>query len=164
MGIGTFLFMVAVGLMSNCTRVMQIAIGFTYVLLNALYWCLALLPPSWHWDLDRYHVDVKSEVKLPTYTEALWQAIRASGNDGTGEGKGRHCSTNWVRTTNAAPQSTAWDHWLREAEDVMNSGNDNWNAVEAYQKWQMVEDAENGMRLHEAHSQASLRAPSSAKP
>jgi len=158
MGLGTFLFMVAVGLMSNCTRVMQITIGVSYVLLNALYWVLALLPPAWHWDLDRYQVVVKSEVKLDTYTEALWQAIKASGNDESGEGKGRHCCTNWVRTTNAAPQSTAWNHWIREAEENMNAGNDNWNAIEGYQKCQMVEDAENGMLLHEAHRQTSFNA------
>jgi len=158
MGLGTFLFMVAVGLMSNCTWGMQIAIGLSYVLLNAMYWCLALLPPHWHWDLDRYDLVVKSEVKLGTYTEALWQAIKASGNDVSGEGKGRYCSTKWVRTTNAAPQSTAWNNWIKEAEEIMNNGNDNWNPIEAYQKWQMVEDAENGMLLHKHNTQTSLNA------
>ncbi|KAI9857286.1 MAG: hypothetical protein M1813_008324 [Trichoglossum hirsutum] len=144
-GIGTLLLMIAVVLMGNCTWTMQLAIGVSYILLNGLYWCAALLPARWHWDLGRYHLEKGEPKKLATYTEALWEAIRAAGKDENGNKRGERYSADWVQTSNAAPKTPAWINWRREAEDNVNIGNEKWNAVEAWQRLQTEEDVENGV-------------------
>ncbi|KAI9783691.1 MAG: hypothetical protein M1839_003539 [Geoglossum umbratile] len=146
-GIGTLLLMMAVVLMGNCTWEMQLAIGVSYILLNGLYWCAALLPASWHWDLGRYHITRAPAKSHKTYTEALWEAIRTASKDGDGASREGRYSAAWVQTSNAAPKTAAWNNWLREAEDNVNMGNDKWDAVAAWQKLQTEEDVENGTNL-----------------
>jgi len=138
-GVGTFLFMCGVVLMGNCTWVMQAALGVSYILLNGLYQVAALLPTDWHWNFSRYHLDVikdASQQQPETYTQALWQAIKASG------------STEWVRLTNAAPVSGAWSTWLEEAQDYINSGcTGSWDPQEAVSRLLKLEATEDGIVL-----------------
>ncbi|CUS10356.1 unnamed protein product [Tuber aestivum] len=137
-GVGTFLLMCGVVLMGNCTWVMQAALGVSYILLNGLYQVAALLPTSWHWDFSRYTwEEIKDESsQQETYTQALWQAIKASGN------------TEWVRLTNAAPASGAWNTWLEEAQDHINAGcTGNWDPQDALSKLLRLEATEDGIVL-----------------
>ncbi|RPB02990.1 hypothetical protein L873DRAFT_1787421 [Choiromyces venosus 120613-1] len=137
-GVGTFLLMCAVVLMGNCTWVMQAALGVSYILLNGLYQVAALLPTHWHWNFSRYIVDevLSERTQQNTYTQALWQAIKASG------------STEWVRLTNAAPVSGAWSTWLEEAQDHLNAGcTGNWDPQEAVNRLLKLEATEDGIVL-----------------
>ncbi|KAH0548340.1 hypothetical protein GP486_007980 [Trichoglossum hirsutum] len=144
-GVGTLLLMIAVVLMGNCEWVMQLAIGVSYILLNGLYWCAALLPARWHWNLGRYEITGEDPRKLGNYTEALWEAIRAASKDEYGRKRGDRYSTDWVQTSSAAPKTPAWNNWLKEAEQHVNDGTEDWNAVEAWQKLQKEEEAEAGL-------------------
>ncbi|RAH66322.1 uncharacterized protein BO66DRAFT_474271 [Aspergillus aculeatinus CBS 121060] len=114
----TLLLMAAVILFSNCGWKMQIAVGSAYVILNVLYWLLALLvEPRDIWDLTRYDV---CEVPLDhfpvkNFTQALWLAIHHAGD------------TRWVRRGDVAPLTEAWDQWLAEA--LQNVKNIEWDAV-----------------------------------
>lgn len=138
-GVGTFLFMCGVVLMGNCTWVMQAALGVSYILLNGLYQVAALLPTSWHWDFSRYiwdEVADECQKQQKSYTQALWQAIKASG------------STEWVRLTNAAPVSNAWSTWLDEARDHVDSNcTGSWDPQEAVSRLLNLEAAEDGIAL-----------------
>lgn len=144
MGLGTLLLMMAVALMSNCTWDMQLALGISYILLNALYWGAAMLPADWNWNLDRYELRLELQVKLESYTEALWQAIKITGKDGTGYRREGRYSAAWVQISAAAPKTSAWNNWLKEAEESVNIGNDEWDAVAAWQKLQKEEEVEAG--------------------
>lgn len=144
MGLGTLLLMMAVALMSNCTWDMQLALGISYILLNALYWGAAMLPADWHWNLDRYELRLELQVKLESYTEALWQAIKITGKDGTGYRREGRYSAAWVQISAAAPKTSAWNNWLKEAEESVNIGTDEWDAIAAWQKLQKEEEVEAG--------------------
>lgn len=145
MGLGTLLLMVAVALLSNCTWIMQLALSMSYIILNALYWAAALLPSSWHWNLDRYDVMFKPEVKSQNYMEALWQAIMAASRDGTGHRREGRYKTTWVQISAGAPNTQVWSKWLREAEENVNIGNDEWNARASWQKLHQEEEVEVGV-------------------
>lgn len=140
MGVGTLLLMIAVALLSNCTWVMQLVLGMSYIILNALYWGAALLPPRWHWSLDRYDMMFKPQIKSESYTEALWQAIKVSSRDETGHKREGRYKTTWVEISTAAPKTPAWNNWLREAEESVNIGNDGWDAIASWQKLQKEEE------------------------
>lgn len=59
MGVGTLLLMVSVILLGNCSWNSQLFVGAAYVVLNALYWAMGLLPRRLFWDMSRYRcVDV----------------------------------------------------------------------------------------------------------
>lgn len=133
MGIGTLLLMVGVVLLGNCKWNSQIFIGAAYVTLNALYWCMSLIPKKYFWDLSRYvlrdvtppeaknaHLttdenDQREGVK--SFTRTLWYAIRETER------------TAWVERSGAAPGTPQWKLWLREAEAAAKSGNKKWPAV-----------------------------------
>ncbi|OJJ42094.1 hypothetical protein ASPZODRAFT_137484 [Penicilliopsis zonata CBS 506.65] len=112
----TLLLMAAVILFGSCTWRMQIAVGSAYIVLNAMYWLLALLvEPRDIWDLTRYEVEEESSTRATNFTQALWLAIHHAGD------------TKWVRRADAAPISDAWDQWLAEAK--RNVHNIDWDAV-----------------------------------
>jgi hypothetical protein len=131
-GFGTFLLMVAVVLMGNCTWAMQAALGCSYIALNGLYWLAALLPPAWAWNLEAYEVKIKPSETQASFTEALWCAIRATGD------------TTWVKTNRAAPESEAWNIWLQEAH--ANVQNKEWDPVGRLQKAMEITDLEGDPR------------------
>ena len=124
MGTGTLMLMVSVILLGNCKWRSQIFIGVAYIFLNALYWCMSLLPKRYFWDLSRYDVeditpeDAKSAHKrvegesdperVPSFTRTLWYAIRETKR------------TTWVEKNGAAPHTDQWREWLDEAEDEAN--------------------------------------------
>lgn len=102
----TVLLMAAIILFSNCGWTMQIAVGVAYIILNILYFALALLmDPGEMWDLSRYDVKTVRTAKTRNYTKALWEAIRETGE------------IAWVRKGGLAPSTDAWDRWLDEAKN-----------------------------------------------
>ena len=125
MGFGTLLLMVSVILLGNCKWRSQIFIGVAYILLNALYWGMSLLPKRYFWDLSRYRVvDItpddalkaeeddpsengkqdKDPERVKSFTRTLWYAIRETRR------------TSWVEKNGAAPNTPQWREWLKEAE------------------------------------------------
>jgi hypothetical protein len=146
-GLGTLLLMVAIVLMGNCNWMMQLALGVSYILLNGLYWGAALLPLRWHWELSRYELTFGATETLETYTEALWEAIKATSRDGEDPMRNGRCDTTWVQTSNAAPKTVVWNNWLREAEVNVNSGNEKWDPVAAWQRLQDEDEVEAGVAM-----------------
>jgi hypothetical protein len=61
-GLGTLLYMVSVVLMSNCSWTMQVSLGVAYIILNGVYWALAMVPLSWYWDLPSRYVVEKNRI------------------------------------------------------------------------------------------------------
>ena len=131
MGLGTLLLMISVILLGNCKWLSQIFIGVAYIVLNALYWCMSLLPKRYFWDLSRYrveditpldargaHEDDPSEAgkyaedkdpeRVKSFTRTLWYAVRETGR------------TSWVEKNGAAPNTPQWREWLEEAEREAN--------------------------------------------
>ncbi|KAF9889134.1 hypothetical protein FE257_007623 [Aspergillus nanangensis] len=118
----TVLLMASIILFSNCGRTMQIAVGVVYIILNILYWAMALLTSPQHtWDMRRYRVEETQSVQTGNYTEVLWRAIRDTGE------------IKWVKKGDLAPATKYWKGWLKEAQD--NCKNENWDAVAAKNRW-----------------------------
>lgn len=131
-GCGTVIFMVAVILMGNSTWTMQAALAVTYLLLNAVYWFVALMPSTTHWEFPRYEIDdvTPDDAKYshnygvtmnspPPFTHSLWKAILVSKD------------TGWVRRSGAAPEGDRWDQWLKLAKRNASDNNREWDAVRA---------------------------------
>ena len=129
--LGTFLLMVSVVLLGNCNFTMQAAIGVSYIVLNGLYWCAALVEKQHFWDLSSYEweditaddakdADVKQDDSLgghASFTRTMWYAIRETKK------------TGWVSRGGAAPKTPQWEEWLRAAEENAKIGNRKWDAV-----------------------------------
>lgn len=87
---------------------MQLIIGSSFVLLNAAYWIVSILPKDglWLWQ-EQYKIitkDFESESKQ-SFTLCLWAAIRHTKQ------------IRWIKDSRASPQTDAWDSWLLEALD-----------------------------------------------
>lgn len=134
MAVGTVLLMMSVVLLGNCTWNSQVFIGASYIVLNGAYWGLGMLPRSYFWDLSRYEwIDVTPSDALqaheitrdsdvqeghPSFTRTLWYAIRETQR------------TGWVQLSGAAPGTTRWKTWLKEAEANAKRDHRGWNAVQ----------------------------------
>ncbi|PWY86508.1 hypothetical protein BO94DRAFT_556971 [Aspergillus sclerotioniger CBS 115572] len=101
----TVLLMASIILFSNCGWTMQIAVGAAYIILNILYWALALLTePQDTWDMSRFIVKQTEQKVTSSYTRALWEAIRETRK------------VEWVwKGEDLAPKTSAWDKWLKQA-------------------------------------------------
>jgi hypothetical protein len=133
-GLGTLLYMVSVVLMSNCSWTMQVSLGVAYIILNGVYWALAMVPLSWYWDLpSRYVVEKNRIFETGNYTEAVWRAIYVSG------------STKWVEDSKAIPMTTVWKDWLDKAGQ--NIKDSNWDAKGVWN------------RLNKANNRNTIRPP-----
>ncbi|KAF8866843.1 hypothetical protein BDZ45DRAFT_639245 [Acephala macrosclerotiorum] len=131
-GLGTFLLMVSVVLLGNCTFPMQAAIGTAYIILNGSFWGASLIPKKMFWDLSNYEfnevtpVDARGAEKLQadtlegraSFTRTMWYAIRETKKIG------------WVKRSGAAPSTHEWNKWLELAEKKAQAGERTWNAVE----------------------------------
>jgi len=113
--VGTVMLMGGVICLANAQIELQIAWAASYMLLGSSYWIVAALPGKLHWDYSCYTVeneclsDSKINVKgFPsenvTFTQALWKAIVVSKR------------IDWIRISNACPDTPAWRKWLEEAE------------------------------------------------
>jgi len=128
--IGTMMIMFGVISLANAQIQLQLAFAAAYILLNAAYWIVAALPSKMNWDISCFRIErqrfdksrfdktkfetAKDREKSmdpktfadhnPTFTWALWRAILATKR------------ISWVKWSNATPNSTAWDMWLRDAE------------------------------------------------
>lgn len=134
MAMGTMLLMVGVVLLGNTRFEAQVLISGSYIALNGAYWLLGMLPRRYFWDLSRYEweditpPDAKNSDKMvvgagnsgvegfPSFTRTLWYAIRETK------------STGWVERSGAAPSTSQWRQWLREAGENSRT-NRNWPAV-----------------------------------
>ncbi|KAE8451534.1 hypothetical protein EG329_003607 [Mollisiaceae sp. DMI_Dod_QoI] len=131
-GLGTFLLMVSVVLLGNCTFPMQAAIGTSYILLNGAFWGVSLIPKKLFWDLSNYefedetpldarNADQNQEDTLEgkaSFTRTMWFAIRETKKIG------------WVKKSGAAPSTPEWEKWLKLAEEKAVAGDRKWKAVE----------------------------------
>ena len=109
--LGTLFLMVGVVCMGNATLELQIGFGASYLILNAVYWIVAALPPKWFWDTDCYKVKkvlFRGGESNKTFTTALWKAIVITG------------SVNWVRTGQVAPVNKEWNSWLEMADQKIH--------------------------------------------
>ncbi|KAF8462860.1 hypothetical protein BDZ91DRAFT_764985 [Kalaharituber pfeilii] len=113
-GCGTFTLMAAVICLANCSWMLQASIGGCYLLLNALFWIAAVLPRKWLWDLEMYSIKEKGLWTANSYTVALFNLVRRTG------------TTKWAEGTGVAPQTTAWQQWLKEANE--NRLDEKWDA------------------------------------
>ncbi|PYH89093.1 hypothetical protein BO71DRAFT_117843 [Aspergillus ellipticus CBS 707.79] len=112
----TVLLMAAIILFSNCGWTMQIAVGVAYIILNILYWAMALLTePQDTWDMSRYNVTPTHMEETSSYTAALWQAIKVTQK------------VSWVRKGGLAPLSHSWDKWLEKAGTACKDPNTKWD-------------------------------------
>lgn len=105
--VGTLMLMFGVICLGNATLLLQILYAGAYLILNAAYWTVAALPPSWNWDLGHFEVKqiyYEGNEECETFTKALWRAVAISR------------STKWVNDGKVAPLSKAWRVWLEEAE------------------------------------------------
>ena len=110
-------------LIGNARWTMQAAIGGTFVALNFSYWCMALLSRKLCWNYDSIFdvTAVKGEsCAAASYTLCLQAAIRASK------------SHEWVRASNAAPDSVGWNQWSVEA--LENKNDPKWDATAAMER------------------------------
>ena len=100
---GTIILMVGVISLGNSTLPLQVAFAAAYLILNAVYWVVAALPPQWHWDLKCYKVKSEryegGEINK-SFTEALWKAIAITK------------SVKWVRLGQVAPVAEGWERWM----------------------------------------------------
>ena len=113
--VGTLMLMFGVICLGNATLLLQILYAGAYLVLNAAYWTVAALPPSWNWDLGHFKVRriyYDKEEKCKTFTDALWMAIAISR------------SIKWVVDGKVAPQNQAWKDWLTEAEQAVHNYED----------------------------------------
>lgn len=113
--VGTMMLMGGVICLANAQIQVQIAWAGSYMFLGAAYWIVAALPGKVHWDTSCYTVieeclsDSNMEKKgypseNKTFTQALWRAIVVSK------------SINWVRRSDACPDTSAWKEWLLAAQ------------------------------------------------
>lgn len=121
MALGTMLLMVGVVLLGNTRFEAQVLTSGSYIALNGVYWLLGMLPRRYFWDLSRYEwkditpEDAKNADKMvvdtrdngvggyPSFTRTLWFAIRETK------------TTGWVERSGAAPSTSQWRQWLKEA-------------------------------------------------
>ncbi|KAK0946025.1 hypothetical protein LTR48_000858 [Friedmanniomyces endolithicus] len=106
--VGTLMLMLGVIALANARLELQFAWGGAYIIINALYWIAAAMPPRLHWDLSCYDVEEQGIMggnANANFTEALWKAIMLTK------------STDWVVNGNAAPRTDAWKEWLHQARD-----------------------------------------------
>lgn len=132
-GLGTFLVMVSVVLLGNCNFNQQASIGGAYILLNGCFWGASLLDKKRFWDLTLYEIEELEKImppgdekpvssdkeERPSYTRAMWLAIKATK------------SVGWVKKSGAAPNTTEWDTWLNTAQEEVKKEVINWRAVQA---------------------------------
>lgn len=125
-GAGTVLLMVSVVLLGNCEWTMQAAIGAVFILLNGLYWAVALMPSGLHWDMSRYkwtettpeHLRNAHDPDTASFTRTMWYAIQHTKE------------VKWITDADFAPKHSFWGPWLDEALKNAEKDNKNWPAVE----------------------------------
>ncbi|KAG8157601.1 hypothetical protein KVR01_012643 [Diaporthe batatas] len=161
MAMATMLLMVGVVLLGNTRLEAQVLISGSYILLNGAYWLLGMLPRRYFWDLSRYEweditpPDAKNSDKIvtasmdsngvegyPSFTRTLWYAIRETK------------STGWVERSGAAPSTSQWKKWLREAGEKAHTDR-NWPAVS--RKDQIMRESTDGPEADHAAQHAPLR-------
>ena len=109
--VGTLMLMFGVICLGNATLLLQILYAGAYLILNAAYWTVAALPPSWNWDLGHFEVNriyYNKDEQCKNFTDALWMAIAISK------------SIKWVVDGKVSPQNQAWKDWLTDAEQAVH--------------------------------------------
>ena len=120
--VGTIMLMGGIVCLGNARIIPQLGFAAAYMIINALYWIVAALPPKVHWDTSAFTItrhrfdstkpedtDKNFTEKNKTFTQALWKVIVATR------------SVEWAKRNNTAPNSPAWAQWLKDAEANANS-------------------------------------------
>jgi hypothetical protein len=112
--VSTIMLMFGVIALGNATNNLQIAFAGSYIFLNSAYWIVAALPAKLHWDTSCFKVKMQrlegSEKNKhfadhnSTFTRALWKVIAITK------------SIDWINRSGAAPETDAWNRWLRDAK------------------------------------------------
>ncbi|KAJ5710141.1 hypothetical protein N7493_009733 [Penicillium malachiteum] len=130
LGASTICLMAAIIFFSNCSWKIQIAVGLAYIILNFMYWVLALLEsPERMWNMKaRYEIKSIESVRKENYTQVLWKAIQVAEE------------VNWIKKTDVIPGTKQWEGWLAEAK--ANLVNEQWDAEKARDRWMNIEESE----------------------
>ncbi|KAJ5338965.1 hypothetical protein N7452_005693 [Penicillium brevicompactum] len=129
LGSSTIFLMAAIIFFSNCSWEIQIAVGLAYIILNFMYWAMALLAqPEDMWDMKCRFIVKKHKgksVQTENFTEVLWEAIKATK------------SIDWIKMHKIAPNTKQWEGWLAEARKINDKLEDNkhWDPVRAKDLW-----------------------------
>lgn len=148
---GTILLMFGVVLMANCTWTMQVALGGSYLLLNALYLFAALSRNTvkrWLWDLSSVNLSkVQPRGRSPSPENSKNETPATNDIVPDDEKPTYQCSgytealwrvifetrsVAWVRTARLTPQTDAWEQWLDAAEAAAKADNDQWDPLETF--------------------------------
>ncbi|KAL5357085.1 hypothetical protein BJX96DRAFT_172207 [Aspergillus floccosus] len=110
--LATLMLMFGVVALGNSQLELQLTFGASYLFLNVAYWVVAAMPERLHWDYSALEIKEEETPVDPSakrsFTDALWQAIKQTK------------ATRWVRTGQVAPDTRAWDEWLKRAHEVTN--------------------------------------------
>ena len=133
---GAMTLMFGIVVMSNCYWTMQVAIGSSFILLNALYLLTTLcVGPGWHWDLTGFDVETVKSEAVGSFESALWKAVRLSG------------STKWLEGVHfkRLDDEKGWRAWCKEA--MRHLDDDEWDPEMA--KWRLY-SARSNMKATQA--------------
>ncbi|KAJ5723988.1 hypothetical protein N7488_002023 [Penicillium malachiteum] len=130
LGASTICLMAAIVFFSNCSWKIQIAVGLAYIILNFMYWVLALLEsPEQMWNMKaRYEIEPIDSAQKENFTQVLWKAIQAAGE------------VDWIKNTDVLPGTKRWEGWLAEARANLTS--EVWDAEKARGRWMEIEESE----------------------
>ncbi|KAK4629424.1 hypothetical protein CLAFUW4_08152 [Fulvia fulva] len=117
--VGGLMLIVSITLFGNCSWTMQAALAVTYALLNVAYWVSAILLERHSWRFDKLTITKEQVIKTDKSTAALWFAIHKSR------------STNWVKAGRANPDTSAWNQWLKDAEQHTYQPAEMWDPARA---------------------------------
>jgi hypothetical protein len=109
---GTIMLMFGVIALANARLELQFAWAGAYVIINALHWLLAAVPPRVHWDFSDYTVEelcLEKEPQSSNFTEALWKAIAFSQ------------TTDWVQDNWGTARTAVWSDWLEKAKEQVGN-------------------------------------------
>ncbi|KAF7594906.1 hypothetical protein BBP40_007941 [Aspergillus hancockii] len=146
--LGTIMLMFGVIALGNAGARMQVAFGASYLLLNAAFWMVAALPEKLHWDYSALRIEEDHKLVHPDFhskkpepkdpedrnrEEQYFEAQDPGGQDTEEDVKSKRTfsyalwcaikltmSSRWVRTGRIAPDTQAWDDWLKRADEAAN--------------------------------------------
>ena len=111
---GGTLLIAAVILFWNCSWQVQWGAAIAYSALNVAYWLATICPISLTWNFDDFNILPAKPTSFPNYTAALAATIKLVGD------------TRWVSLSEASPKTTAWDEWLRRADQALRDNDEAW--------------------------------------
>jgi hypothetical protein len=100
--LGYPVFIGAILALRNSKQVFQLIFASLYILILGMYWIVICLPGEIHWNRSVYRTEVLGRCRHPTFTMALYKCMVVTK------------SNEWVKRSQAAPSTPAWNAWLDE--------------------------------------------------